>query len=511
MISRPLLKQSIKANGLAWLLVTLLTAFMLGTLVFVLGSIQANEIRDSLKDTIIESELEARFKQGAIEGYCDTLKTVEEVHEQAEQIYDLTSGAIDAYDKLKSPENPNPKPFVINLIVAQAPEEEKERVRAAADYILTEYESKNPDAEGLHDFKCEVVIDLLLANMGEEMSGETRAAVVAISREILDIYAVNQKLEQEDLQKIARLFIEEVFYGNLLKGETEEQKELLSGLGFATMEEMLEYYGFTEFKVKTVIQSGLLQYISYVNNNISHEEALKEVSGSLVTEMPEKVAKSLEELGNMNINHLVIGSIFYKIAGLLLPIVYTIMTANNLIAGQIDSGSMAYVLSTPTKRRKVALTQLVFLVGSLIVMFLIIGSVGMLASALTDEGIQISYGDMIEMTLGAMTVMFAIGGICYLASAWFNRSKHAMGVGGGISMFFLVSTILGLFGSESVPEAMRIEAMDFFNYTSIISLFDVKAILEGGSFTLGLVILLLIGISTYTLGIFIFDKKDLPL
>ena len=86
-----------------------------------------------------------------------------------------------------------------------------------------------------------------------------------------------------------------------------------------------------------------------------------------------------------------------------------------------------------------------------------------------------------------------------------------MGVGGGLSMFFLVSTILGLFGSDSIPEALRIDAMNFFNYTSIISFFDVNAILEGGSFLGGLLILLLIGAVTYALGILIFDKKDLPL
>jgi len=40
MISVPLLKQSIKANGVAWLLVTLATSIMLGILIFVLGNIQ---------------------------------------------------------------------------------------------------------------------------------------------------------------------------------------------------------------------------------------------------------------------------------------------------------------------------------------------------------------------------------------------------------------------------------------------------------------------------------------
>lgn len=512
MISKPLFKQSLKANGYAWLLVTLLTAFMLGTIVMVLGNLQANEIRDSLKETFIESELESNFKSGAIDGYLETLGTVEEVYPQAKQVYNLTTGSIKAYDLLKmNPYVPDAKAAAIQAIYNEAPEGQKEQAAAIADYVLTAYESQTVEEGQMHEFKCELVIDIILSNIEEEMNEEVRAAIVSISKSILDLYEEKNELAEEDLQTIARLFIESVFYQNLLNEESEEQKEMLAELGFETMEEMLDNYGFTELKVITVIQSGLLQYISYVNNDMTHEEAKAEVTDSLLSSMPEKVGESLQELGELNINHLVIGSIFYKIAGLLLPIVYTIMTANNLIAGQVDSGSMAYVLSTPTKRRKVVLTQMVFLISSLILMFVIIGGVGMLATFLVEGDLSISFGGFLKLTLGALATMIAIGGICFLASAWFNRSKHAMGVGGGLSMFFLVSTILGLFGSDSIPEALRIDAMNFFNYTSIISFFDVNAILEGGSFLGGLLILLLIGAVTYALGILIFDKKDLPL
>ncbi|HHX79950.1 MAG TPA: hypothetical protein GX692_02680, partial [Acholeplasmataceae bacterium] len=171
----------------------------------------------------------------------------------------------------------------------------------------------------------------------------------------------------------------------------------------------------------------------------------------------------------------------------------------------------AYVLSTPTKRRKVTITQMVFLIGSLILMFLIIGAVGIITTAIVGAENTISFGEMLKLNIGALVTMIAISGICFFSSAWFNRSKYAVGVGGGLSMFFLVSTILGLFGSSSIPEALRINAMNFFNYTSIISLFDVTAIFEGGTYIYGFIILLGIAILTYAIGIIKFDKKDLPL
>ena len=38
-------------------------------------------------------------------------------------------------------------------------------------------------------------------------------------------------------------------------------------------------------------------------------------------------------------------------------------------------------------------------------------------------------------SIGAFFVIFAISGICYLASAIFNREKNSLSAGGGITIF----------------------------------------------------------------------------
>ena len=54
--------------------------------------------------------------------------------------------------------------------------------------------------------------------------------------------------------------------------------------------------------------------------------------------------------------------------------------------------------------------------------------------------------------------------------------------------------------------------MKYFNYVSILTLFDTISILSGTTAYLWkFVILIAIGAVTYFLGIKIFDKKDLPL
>lgn len=240
---------------------------------------------------------------------------------------------------------------------------------------------------------------------------------------------------------------------------------------------------------------------------------IEQTSGGLLEELPENVSNALKELGELNIYSLVIGEIFYRIAGLLLPIIFVIMCSSNLISSQVDSGSMAYVLSTPTKRKTVTLTQIVYLVSSIFVMCCLttITSVVCLALVQSSE-ITLTYSQILLFNLGSFITLFAISGICFLSSCWFNRNKQAMSCGGGLSMFFLVATILGLFGSKVMPSAIRIEAMNYFNYVSIITLFDTMSIIDGTlSFLWKWAILLIIGIATYAVGVIKFNKKDLPL
>ena len=215
----------------------------------------------------------------------------------------------------------------------------------------------------------------------------------------------------------------------------------------------------------------------------------------------------------MDIYGLIIGSIFYRIAGLLLPMVFVIMTANGLLAGQVDSGSMAYVLSTPTKRRTVTVTQMLYLLFALFSMFALLTCVSVIAVWIVGgNNFAINYVEILLFNLGAFLTMFAIAGYCFMCSAIFNRTKYSLSIGGGLTIFSLVCTILGLFGSQVVPSAMRISAMNFFNYISLITLFDTVSILEGSlNYLWQFGVLFAVGVITFIIGIFRFDKKDLPL
>lgn len=87
-----------------------------------------------------------------------------------------------------------------------------------------------------------------------------------------------------------------------------------------------------------------------------------------------------------------------------------------------------------------------------------------------------------------------------------------MAIGGGLSIFALVAAMLGLFGSPVIPSVVRLDALNYFNYTTIISLFDVVSIIEGtAAHYWKFAILLVLGVIGYVAGAVKFDKKDLPL
>ncbi|WP_405080752.1 ABC transporter permease subunit [Paenibacillus chitinolyticus] len=192
---------------------------------------------------------------------------------------------------------------------------------------------------------------------------------------------------------------------------------------------------------------------------------------------------------------------FYGIQGILLPVVFIIMTANSLIASQVDRGSMAYLLSTPTKRSTVVLTQAVYLITSLFVMVLIVNLAGLASIRIFQGDLDLNKMDYLKLNIGLFLLMFATSGISFFFSCLFNLSKNSLAWGAGIPMAFFLLKLMG--DVDSSLEGLK--------YVSMNALFDTHAILNGGTYTLQFVALAVAGSVLYMLGIRVFKQKDLPL
>jgi len=195
------------------------------------------------------------------------------------------------------------------------------------------------------------------------------------------------------------------------------------------------------------------------------------------------------------------GSTFYSLHGILLPVIYIIMTANGLVAQQVDRGSMAYLLSTPTRRGTIVRTQACYLIAALVLMCAIMTAVGVIAIHAFQSDAGDSLSEFLMLNLGLWLLMFATSSISFFFSCLFNLSKHSLALGAGIPIAFFLFQLL----------AQVSDSLEVLKYFTINTLFHVDAVISGDSVFIPFLALSVIGIVLYPLGMLVFRQKDLPL
>lgn len=545
MFSKALFKQSCKANWVKWLTVTIATCAMLAIVIIVLGNLGINDIRDSLKNIFVQADQESALKENAVDSYDLYLSSVtgyESLEQNTKYIIFLNTTFDAQVNFAESKKGSALTREERNVIITQITESiinnerpgglglDEQTARTLITTYLTSYSEDQLSGAEIPPMTIEdngemvtnpaflVYAQSLMKgafleviyqnayndyiNKGYSVEEATASALVAkdVADDAIENYKLNGSTASYDYKDDAREYV-----NILLENQAKQQLQ-----GQDLTEDEIEQYGVS---VKVISNTAISTYQLWLAEGVTVDEARSHATESISDQLDEKVAEALSELGNMDIYGLIIGSIFYRIAGLLLPMVFVIMVANGLLAGQVDSGSMAYVLSTPTKRRTVTVTQMAYLLFALFAMFALLTVVSVISVwVVGGNSFAINYGEILLFNAGAFLTMFAIAGFCFMCSAIFNRTKYSLSIGGGLTIFSLVCTILGLFGSAVVPSAMRISAMNFFNYLSIITFFDTVSILGGTlSYLWKFGVLAAIGIVTFIIGVFRFDKKDLPL
>ena len=546
MFSKALFKQSCKANGVMWTIITFAVCFMLACVMLISGNGNIGETKNAIEDTIIQKEIDAAIEERAINYYslsdsalttfdkeyiaafdkAEYLRTVAALMAGGKSESEAKTAAASKYygvaalkvnfaaeqkavdlgygdDKEKTQEIVGVSMFALN----------PELIEEGSKTLYNAYLGKTEDILDAYDVTSLVVY--AMQDKGEEYitsierrdyvstraekAGANFLALNIVSEEAVDemiktlsSYGVDRAkydsfgYNYENVKKLARNTV--ITYSNRLEYELSELEKKYAAGGFTSEE---EYKAAAE---KT------------------NADLIKAILGSLLDSLPSEVSDALEDIGQADLYTLIVGSIFYKLAGLLLPIIYMIMASNNLISGQVDSGSMAYVLSTSIKRKTVAFTQAVYLVGSLLAMFLLTTATGCVCLAIVGTDIGLTYGKLLLLNLGAFLVLFALSGLNFFTSCYFDRSKRSMAIGGGLSIFALVAAMLGLFGSPVIPKVVRLDSLNYFNYTTIISMFDVVSIMDGTTvFSWKFAILAALGLIGLIAGSLKFTKKDLPL
>lgn len=191
---------------------------------------------------------------------------------------------------------------------------------------------------------------------------------------------------------------------------------------------------------------------------------------------------------------------FYALMAILFPMVYSIFVGNRMIAEKVDKGSMASFLSTPVSRSQITITSALYLILSLIFMWVVASIVGIIsANAFQPDALDID--TFLMLNIGAFLYHFAISSICFCSSSIFNTSKNSLLIGAGLPlMFFVVSLFIKMS-----------EDLDFLKYFTLNTLFDTSKVLSGSGYTVEFLTMGIIGLILYIVGIVWFQKKDIPL
>ncbi len=236
---------------------------------------------------------------------------------------------------------------------------------------------------------------------------------------------------------------------------------------------------------------------------------------TMMLEMMGIPSDMLETMSDMDTSAM-LNQMYFTIMALLPIILFLVFAGNALVVDQVDKGSMAYILSTPTKRSAVAITQAIYLV---VIPFIMVGC-GFLVKLAASQAFagEVDVAKYAALYGGLYVLTEAMAGICYLASCLFNLSKNALALGGGLNVWFFLCSLLGMFGSESmVSMGMGVEMLGRFNNLTIVGLFDIEALGTVGSeavdyaFAPKLAALAAIAVVCYAVGMIRFQKKDLPL
>ena len=196
-----------------------------------------------------------------------------------------------------------------------------------------------------------------------------------------------------------------------------------------------------------------------------------------------------------------ISNYLYGFILIIFPMIYCIILANRLVAKHVDRGSMAYLLTTPNSRVRVASTQALYLVTSLAAVLIVVVAAAILMSELMFPG-MLNVGSFLALNWLTYLGMLVVGGIGFLSSCLFNETRFSLAFGAGFPLLSLVSRMLsGL--SEDIA---------WLEYLSVFSFLEIDKILADASYVLlPTLILLALAAVLYVTAVWIFDRKSLAL
>lgn len=240
----------------------------------------------------------------------------------------------------------------------------------------------------------------------------------------------------------------------------------------------------------------------YVTTSVGmYDPENSDAIASMLDLLPEGMVKAMgfDKLGTELTEY--ISNYLYGFIMLTFPMIYGAIMSNRLIAKHVDSGAMAYLLTTPNSRVRIATTQALYLAVSLAAIIAIDVAVAIVMSASMFPG-MLDVGGFLAVNWVTYLAMLVTAGIGFLGSCIFSDTRYSLAVGAGIPVLFLVTRMLSGLG----------ESVEWMKYLSIFSFIRIEQILDGSGYTLIATLILAPAVAVlFVTAIRIFDRRSLAL
>ncbi|MBS3974377.1 MAG: ABC transporter permease subunit [Actinobacteria bacterium] len=182
------------------------------------------------------------------------------------------------------------------------------------------------------------------------------------------------------------------------------------------------------------------------------------------------------------------------------PMVYSIILGNALVAKMVDNGSFAYLLSTPTSRVKIIVTQGIYALTSLLILFIALFTVGVLFAEAMFPG-ELNINAFFRLNVTTMLVNMVVMMITFFFSCLFNETRLSLSFGAGIPVTFFLMNMLG----GSAPDLKILSDISIFGFYDPVNLVAGDAAWGINLAYIGIITVLFAG------AVMVFNKKRLPL
>lgn len=191
----------------------------------------------------------------------------------------------------------------------------------------------------------------------------------------------------------------------------------------------------------------------------------------------------------------------YGFIMLVFPMIFSILCSNQLVARQVERGSMVSLLAAPVKRSKVVVTQMLVLVTGLVLLVAYATGLGIVNCGLSFPG-ELDVGSFLLLNLGALCLHLFIGGICFLSSCAFSDVKYSIGFGAGIPALMFIIQMMANAGKD----------LEAAKYATFFTLFHPDGITAGEPWAFcGIAVLFVGAVILFGTAITVFSKKDLSI